>query len=124
MDNIKPWQIILFIVAIGVLGFSVWKFGFGDSLEGQMANAMIMIDVETGQLYEVDIRGKRGVLIPARNPETRDISLLPVFEQDGEWFIYERYRDALDQLEVPLEAIEGPDRAVKVNGEKILKYRS
>lgn len=123
MDNIRPWQIILFIAAIGVLGFSAWKFGFGSSIEGQMADSMMMVDVQTGQLYEVDVSGQRGVLIPARHPETNEVALLPVFDEGGEWFLYERYRPSLSSMDVSLDAIAGADQAVKVNGEKPIRYK-
>jgi hypothetical protein len=117
MDNIKPWQIILFVAAIGVLGFSVWKFTAGSSLEAQMADSMIMVDVETGQLYEYSIEGQRGVLIPGRHPDTRKLSLLPVFEENGEWYLYERYRSTLGDLDVAPDAVPSADGPVRTNGE-------
>jgi len=116
MDNIKPWQIILFIVAIGVLGFSVWKFTAGSSVESMMADSIIMVDVKTGQLYEYSVEGQRGVLIPGRHPDTRELSLLPVFEENGEWFLYERYRPTLRDLDVVPDAVPDPDGPVVTNG--------
>ena len=50
MDNIKPWQIILFIAAVGVLGFSVWKFAFTSDIP--TTDGYLTVDIKTGQLYE------------------------------------------------------------------------
>jgi len=122
MDNIKPWQIVLFVVAVGVLGFSIWRYGFGNSLEAQMANSMYLLDAQSGQIYLVDLSRGRGVLIPARRPETGEIALLPIYEKDGSWYITEHYRNALDQLDVPQDAIPNPNSPVKVNGGAPIKY--
>ena len=114
MENVKPWQIILIVIAFAVLGFSVLKFGIGGSVEGQMANEMMLIDVQTGQLYIRDISGKRAFIIPDRNPDTRKIALIPVYEEDGEWFLEERYLGAIEQIEVPTDAVSSPKKPLKV----------
>ncbi|MCA9276097.1 MAG: hypothetical protein KDA29_08730 [Phycisphaerales bacterium] len=124
MDSIKPWQIVLFLAAIAVLGFSIWKFGAGSGVESQMADSMMLVDVQTGQLFEADIRGQRGILIPAKNPDSQKVSLLPVFEEDGQWYLYERYRGVLNQLDVTHDAITRPDEPVSINGEAPIKFEN
>jgi len=76
MDNIKPWQIILFVVAIGVLGFSVWKFAFQSNVP--KTNSYLTVDIMTGQLYQIRKGKARGVPLPAKHPETGDRTLYPV----------------------------------------------
>ena len=115
MDNVKPWQIVLFVVAVAVLIFSVWKFGFSNSIQSQLANEMMLVDVQTGQLYVRDLSGNKSFIIPSRNPETDEISLLPVLEVDGEWILNERYLNSLEQVTVPKDAITDPKKPVKVS---------
>jgi hypothetical protein len=81
MDNIKPWQIILFVAAIGVLGFSVWKFGFSSSVP--VTDGYLTIDVKTGQLYDIKKGRAKGVSLPAKHPETGERTLFPVNLVDG-----------------------------------------
>lgn len=114
MENVKPWQIILIVLAFAVLGFSVLKFGIGGSVEGQMANTMTLVDVQTGQLYIANIGGKNGIMIPTPHPETDEIALVPVYEEDGEWFLRERYMADLHLVTVPQDAITGRNKPLKI----------
>jgi len=81
MDNIKPWQIILFVAAIGALGFSVWQFAFSSDVP--KTEGYLTVDIMTGQLYEVRKGKARGVPLPAKHPETGDRTLYPVNLIDG-----------------------------------------
>lgn len=114
MENVKPWQIILMVVAFAVLGFSVFRFGFGGSIESQMADEMMLMDVQTGQLYVRDLSGRKAFIIPDRNPDTHKIALLPVYEEDGEWFLEDRYSGAIEQVEVPTDAVVSSKKPLKV----------
>ena len=76
MDNIKPWQIILFVVALVVLGFSVWKFAFTSDVP--KTTGYLTVDIMTGQLYDIRKGKARGVPLPAKHPETGDRTLYPV----------------------------------------------
>jgi hypothetical protein len=80
MDNIKPWQIILFLVAIAVLGFSVWKFTSSGSVP--KTNGYLTVDIMTGQLYDIRKGKARGVPLPAKHPDTGDRTLYPVNQVD------------------------------------------
>ena len=123
MDNVKPWQIVLIIAAIGALGFSVVKYGFKPSQESQMANTLTLVDVQTGQLYIADISGKRTIIIPARNPDNDEVALIPVFEENGEWFIWNRYKSAMSQVTVTPEAVPDTDGAVVVLDESPIRLK-
>ncbi|MBL4591424.1 MAG: hypothetical protein JKY96_05640 [Phycisphaerales bacterium] len=116
MDDVKPWQIVIMVLAVIALGFVVVKYGFGGgSPESKMNSSMTLVDVETGQLYTFDISGKNGIVIPARNPESNKKALLPVYKNDdSEWAISNRYRTLLDSMEVPTDAVAGNDAKVQV----------
>jgi len=114
MDSVKPWQIILVIVAIGVLGFSLWKYGSKPSVESQLANSLTLVDVQTGQRYIADISGDHTIIIPGRNPDTNEVALIPIFEKDGNWYLWERYRSSIEQVKVSPDAVPNVDGPVKI----------
>ena len=76
MDNIKPWQIVLFIVAFAAVGFSVWKFGFSNSIP--TTDGYLTVDIMTGQRYDIKKGKARGVPLPAKHPETGERTLYPI----------------------------------------------
>ena len=76
MDKIKPWQIILIVLAFAVLGFSVWKFGFSSSIP--KTSGYMTVDIMTGQLYDIHKGKAKGVPLPAKNPDTGIRTLYPV----------------------------------------------
>lgn len=109
MGDVKPWQLILMIAAIGVLGFSVWNFGFKSKGDlDLLADSVVMIDVTTGDLFEFSLKGRRGVVVPAVNPDTGTRTLIPVEpgpEGQG-WSVSERNLNVLRSLEVQISAID------------------
>ena len=76
MDNMKPWQIILFVVAVAVLGISVWMFAFSSSVP--TTDGYLTVDIMTGQRYDIRKGKARGVPLPAKNPDTGDRTLYPI----------------------------------------------
>jgi hypothetical protein len=96
MSEIKPWQIILIIAAVVVLAFSGWRMmssGSIDQPEGHMT-----VDVMTGQLYLVKKGKAKGVLYPAKHPETGERTLYPVNQRDddsGKWELHLRGDDSI-----------------------------
>jgi len=98
MDRMKPWQIGLFVGAVVVLGASLaWSMMGGEKVN--IAGGITVVDVKTGDLYSVNLRGSRSVMIPARHPETKERTLFPVIKEDGEWRLVERYARALERVE-------------------------
>lgn len=76
MDNIKPWQIVLFILAIGALGFSVWKFTSSSSVP--TTNGYLTVDIMTGQRFDIRKGKAKGVPLPAKHPDTGQRTLYPI----------------------------------------------
>ncbi len=80
MDNVKPWQIILFVLAIGVLAFSAWRFVSSSSIPS--TGGYMTVDIMTGQLYDIQKGKAKGVPLPARHPDTDERTLYPVNQVD------------------------------------------
>lgn len=96
MGSARPWQIILFILALLVLSGGLFLSCRGGV---HLADSILMVDVKTGDRFRFDTSGKRGVTIPAKNPDTGDRTLLPIRQVDGIWVIAERYRSSIEFFE-------------------------
>ncbi len=81
MSDIKPWQIILIIVALAVLAFSGWRMMGSGVVAGP--DGHMTVDIMTGQLYMVQKGKARGIMYPVKHPETGDRTLFPVTQEDG-----------------------------------------
>ena len=97
MGSVKPWQIVLFVVAIGALGFGAWNLV--NSGPVNLTNSVLAVDVRTGQLFELDVSGRKSALFPERNPETNEYTLLPVEKtDDGNYHLKARARSDFEAL--------------------------
>lgn len=115
MENVKPWQIILMIAAVCVLGFSVWKFGFAGKV--QQPDSILLVDVMDGQLYDAHKGSAKGMLLPARSPTTGDRTLFPVEKgPDGVWRVRDRYLPTLETMNLKSSVLSG-DAIVTVKSE-------
>lgn len=104
MGNVKPWQIILIVVAFGALGFSVWKFGFTGGPD--LPDSVLLVDVKTGDLFELDIGGRKAAYYPEKHPDTGDRTLMPVMQgDDGSWRIGGRMLPALEDVKGDMPAV-------------------
>lgn len=120
MGDIKPWQIILLVVAFGVLGASVWKFGFSNTV--RQPSGILLVDVQTGVLYDTRKGKNRGILLPAPHPETQEPTLFPVEKtEDGGWYIRSRYRTLLEEMRVERDAVDR-NYKVSVTDENPIRY--
>ena len=96
MENVKPWQIVLIVVAFAALGFSLFKFGFGSSIP--QTDGYMTVDIMTGQLYDIRKGKAKGVPLPAKNPDTGVRTLYPVKQVDGlTWEIPQGYASYLTE---------------------------
>lgn len=95
MDGkLKPWHYALFVAAIGALAFA--SFSAFSKPSARVAKSMLMVDINTGQLYEFDI-SKVSMIIPEVSPETGKQTLYPVRKgEDGKWYASPRYIEAID----------------------------
>jgi hypothetical protein len=97
MDGIKPWQLAIIIIGlVGGIGLVGWNLFSGQRI--QQADSVVMVDVNTGALFEFSVKGSKSVLIPAKNPETGERTLLPVDKAEGGgWMIAARYMHAMSR---------------------------
>jgi len=103
MRQVKLWQIVLFVAAAGAILFTVLATR-GPGLD--LADSIVMVDVETGELFSFSIDGKRGVGIPNYNPRSGRLTLLPVARDDsGAWMLTERARPMVADLGVEPHAV-------------------
>ncbi len=80
MEKVKPWQIVLMVLAVFVLGFSVWKYGFSNAVPE--TSGYMTVDIMTGQLYDIRKGKAKGVPLPAKHPDTGQRTLYPVNQVD------------------------------------------
>lgn len=97
--KVKGWQIVVIVLGLlvgGVLvGYSV--FGAGD---GDLADSMYLVDVETGSLYQYSITSGRSLILPARRMDTKQIALVRITrEADGSWVVSQRDLASLGGLD-------------------------
>lgn len=105
MGDVKPWQVILIVVAVLALGISVWKFAFSGGVD--LPDSVTVVDVSTGQLFELDISGRKAAAYPEKNPDTDSYTLMPVVKaEDGQWYIVQRLIPVLDSVESGLDAVQ------------------
>jgi hypothetical protein len=120
MGNVKPWQIVLMVVAVVAVGASAY-FSFSGGSEVKFAKEITMVDVNTGDLFFFPVSRREVVFPPETNPTTGKRALLTVNKNEsGKWILEGRQRAAM------LADIEGDHKAVidsktgevKVNNEK------
>lgn len=89
MGQLKPWQIVLFVAAIGVLGVSLW-FSLKTDRE-RPADHVVLLDVTTGDLYRARIT--RSMFMPETRESDGAAVLWPVYEDEetGIWRVNPRH---------------------------------
>jgi len=94
MQNLKPWQIVLFVAAVGAVGVSLLLFLRAD--RPKLSHEFHMVDIRTGEMFAVDPSGK-SIPVPARSPSTGERDLYPVVKDEaGAWIVNGR---ALEQIQ-------------------------
>ncbi len=125
MKQLKPWQIVLFVAAIGALAMGAW-WSYGRGPKAKSTNRTVLVDVTTGELFEFSTK-KFGVVLPERNPDTGLIALLPVVQtESGDWVIDRRYLSpgVLDGVEGDPKMLDPGSGKVTVISDKPKKMGS
>lgn len=120
MDNVKPWQIILIVVAVGALGFSLWRQGSKPKVD--LPNSVLVVDVTNGDLYRMKLGKRNGAYFPERHPDTGDLTLMPV-EQDeaGEWYIVGHAMAALQDIKEEIKVVNTTTGKVTIESDEVLR---
>jgi len=125
MQKVKPWQIVLFVAAIGAVVFGAW-WTLGRGPKAKSTHQALLVDVTTGELYEFSTK-RKGVVIPERNPDSGKISLFPVHQDEqGNWIIESRYLsdDAIAEVEGEPKNVNYSTGRVEISNEKVKKVTS
>lgn len=105
--NAKPWQIALIVIGLAVgIGSGLWFAFAGDAVS--LERRYFLIDVETGDIYEVD-SSKYRLVLPAMHPETGRVCLVGVHkDENGTWEVPPRDLSSIGQLEkgVQVKAVD------------------
>ncbi len=90
---------IILAVSLLVLagGVFFWQSGFGKPRPYK--EPLQYVDVTTGKLYEIP-RGRGINVLPAKNPETGEATLVPCYlnEDDGQWYVSRRKLGVVKEL--------------------------
>lgn len=97
MQGVKPWQLV--VIGLGFLaliGGFVWSVRGGNQ-QPKLADSIVMVDVATGELFELALEDGLAFIPPVKNPDTGTESLFPAYrdEATGKWYLDERFRGAL-----------------------------
>jgi hypothetical protein len=84
--------IVLLAAAVGI-GVKFWPSG------APLPNSVSFVCVATGQRFSI-ARDKIPSLLPAKNPRTGAMTLLPVLEQDGKVIVNPRHASCLRDPEL------------------------
>jgi hypothetical protein len=94
MQNVRPWQMVLFVIAALALGATVVRGLLAD--RPNLSHELKLADIRTGELFSLDSSG-RSIPVPACNPATGERNLFPVAKNDaGAWVVDAR---ALQQIQ-------------------------
>ena len=123
MSGMKLWQkiviVIGFVGAVVLLGRLILK---DDGIK--IKSKELMVDVSSGDLFEYSLKKNKGSMIPAKNPDTGEYALFPVYrDDDGDYYIVGRYMSGMRDLDVEPTAIDPSTYRVTVSDSKVKKIR-
>ncbi len=102
MGNVKPWQVVVMVVALVAVAVSTYTT-FSGSDRPRLADRLRVVDINTGREVMMPMSDVKN--IPALNAETNTFTYFPVEERDGKVFIKERYMGAVPNAEGKHEAL-------------------
>ncbi len=121
MDG-KLWKIGLIVLGLGVLTFSIVRTVLSTD-RPVLADTIVLVDVVTGELFEVP---RRGIVMPAKRHDTGERRLFRVEQEDGVWRVPRSYipREegtgrvpALDRVDGKPDALNVDSGVVTTTGE-------
>ena len=86
----KLWlAVVILVVAAGYATYQLTR-------RGPVSSTVSLVCAATGKTFRMD--RDELIMIPMRNPDTGERTLLPCHEEEGGLYVNSRYRGALDQL--------------------------
>jgi hypothetical protein len=97
MQGIKPWQLAIILIGLVVGGGLItWQTASSDQVK--LADAILLVDVTTGEIIDAPFPSGRPVMFPGKNPKSGKATLLPATQEEGKWFVGSRYRSAVKEV--------------------------
>ncbi len=113
--SIKPWQIGVFVAAVGAVVFGVYTLATAN--RSPVMDEWLYVDVHSGDLFSY--HASKSPVVPAANPDTGDASLLPVEKVDGGYKLRRRFVGGLDLIPVSPDAVNPSTLEVKVSDKSV-----
>lgn len=88
----KAKLVLAVVILVVAAAYAVYQL----TRPGVISNKVELVCVATGEVYAMS--RDELIMIPAKNPDTNQRTLLPCHEKDGKLYVNERYRAALERL--------------------------
>ncbi len=99
MGDAKPWQIALIVLGVIAAGFAIWKVSTSNKIS--QSDRLLSVCVVTGEVFEIRLGSARGLMYPARHPQTGERTLFPVSRDGSSWVVDQNFREAASARETP-----------------------
>lgn len=115
----KPWQLVVIALAFVAAGASAAYML--TNAGPKVPSRIMLIDVSTGQLYEVNLKRYR-VGLPARDPDQQQYRLFPVQKEGTGWVLTENGRGMIRGTDVDTKAVDLTTGAVVQASQDVREY--
>lgn len=105
-NQAKTLLAVVFLVAAAVI-----LIGYVRRQSGPLANSVEFVCVQTGQTFS--LARDKIIQVPAKNPKTGELTLLPCHEENGVKYILSRYRGELEDLGDKNRVVDGETLAIR-----------
>ena len=110
MQQLKPWQIVLFAAAALAIVYIGYKTIRGNGID--IAHDIVVVDVISGEVYEIDTNG-RGIVLPTKNPQTGERTMFPVYkDEEGQWVLDGRGLSAIRSRDLKVGDFLNPETGI------------
>ena len=99
----KPWQIV--VIALAFIGVGAALTSIVSPSGPDVPTRIMLVDVTTGQLYEVNLKRHRTGL-PARDPEHKQHRLFPVKKAGSGWVLTENAMGMIRGTALEVKAVD------------------
>lgn len=121
----KPWQIALIAVGL-VVGIAsvVYNAVASNSTGADLQYSMLLVDVETGTVYEVSDYRSTPITLPELRPGTQSAALIPIIKSpSGSFQVQPNAMKLLEQVEVPVKSVDKETGSLKAEKPTLERFR-
>lgn len=117
VDRASTIKLAIAISGFLAAGFLFWYLAPDDGVN--FKDEVHLIDVTTGEIYIT--KTKPGFALPVKHPETKERTLLRIYEKDSVWYLYGNDRGAT--VKINPEIIDTSDWSVLVPVKNVQRYK-